>query len=161
MPEGKVEPTPQPKRKRMRIVIEVTAEQKAQLEREVPVGLVPQYCRDRIFYPWKARDELVDVGARLLGMAARGKRLDNAITSAEHMLSQRLGEVRKGSGIGDEEFLEGLLAQHQYNQLHELLVEARDVLQPLLEETREVRRLIAERQNQISEIPVVEKRADG
>jgi hypothetical protein len=111
----KVSATQKKRRERPYIKFYVTAEQKAQIQREVPDKEVGQYCRDRIFHPAGLRDTAVDVGARLLAMAARQMRFA-------------------------------------------LIEDATPTIRSLRDEACELRRLIAQQQEQSRSVPLVEKR---
>ena len=155
----KADPTRAKKpRKRPEIKFYVTAEQKAQINREVPEGEVGQYCRDRIFHPAGLRDPLIDVGARLLAMAAQAKGVSKTLGS----LGKRLDDdLARAQGCGDEDperALLGLLARVRYDELVPLLEDAIATNKALLEEARQVRGAIARRQEQTAPIPRIEQR---
>ena len=144
--------------KRPYIKFYVTAEQKAQIQREVPDKEVGQYCRDRIFHPSGLRDVAVDVGARLLGMAAREKRFGDALTALEMRLDDNLARAQDIHDDDVERAFLGLLARQRHGELIELIEDARKTISALLDEACELRGLLAQRQEQSRSVPMVEKR---
>lgn len=158
MADRKLSATPKKRPKRPYIKVYVTAEQKAQIQREVPDKEVGQYCRDRIFHPSGLRDAAVDVGARLLAMAARQKRVVDAFAALETRLGEDLARTRHIPDDEPEHAFLGLLARARHEELVALIEDARPTLTALLDETRELCRLIAHRQEQSRAVPMVEKR---
>lgn len=152
------EAKPKKTRKRDRLNISVTREQLAEIQRQVPKGQVAQYCRDRIFYPSGLRDTAVDVGARLLAMAARQKRIGDALAALETRLDDDLAHARDIPDDDQEHAFLGLLAKQRHEELVTLIEDARPILNALLDEASELRCLIAQRQEQSRSAAVVEKR---
>lgn len=150
--------TPKKRAKRPYIKIYVTAEQKAQIQREVPDKEVAQYCRDRIFNPSGLRDTAVDVGARLLAMAARQKRIGDALAALKTRLDDDLARTQDIPNDDPEHAFLGLLAKQRHEELVALIEDARPIENALLDEARELCRLIARRQEQSRAVPTVEKR---
>lgn len=151
---------PKKRSKRYRINISVTAEQHAQLLREVPDKELSQYCRDRIFNPSGLRDPVVDVGARLLAMAAKMKCIVEQFNSLEKRMDDDLARAQDLPDDDPENPFQGMLAKQRHLELTELIVAVLTEHKALLEEVREVRRLIAIRQERSGSIPRVEKRTD-
>mgnify|MGYP005812479699 CR=1 FL=1 len=158
MANSKGSATSKTRPKRPYIKFYVTAEQKSQIQREVPDKEVGQYCRDRIFHPSGLRDAAVDVGARLLAMAARQKRIGDALTTLETRLDDDLARARDIDDDDPEYAFLGLLAKQRHEELVALIEETRPTQNALLDETRELCRLIAQRQEQSRAVPMVEKR---
>ena len=158
MADRKESATPRRRAKRPYIKVYVTAEQKAQIQREVPDKEVAQYCRDRIFNPSGLRDTAVDVGARLLAMAARQKRIGDALAALEMRLDDDLAHARDIPDDDPEHAFLGLLAKQRHEELVTLIEDARPILNALLDEASELRCLIAQRQEQSRSAAVVEKR---
>ncbi len=150
--------TPKKRAKRPYIKVYVTAEQKAQIQREVPDREVGQYCRDRIFHPSGLRDTAVDVGARLLAMAARQKRIGDALAALKTRLDDDLARARDIPNDDPEHAFLGLLAKQRHEELVALIEDARATESALLDEARELCRLIAHWQEQSRAVPSVEKR---
>ena len=136
----------------------VSAEMKAQIQREVPDKAVGQYCRDRIFHPSGLRDAAVDVGARLLAMAAREKRFGDALTALEMRLDDNLARAQDIHDDDVEHAFLGLLARQRHGELIELIEDARKTISALLDEACELRGLLAQRQEQSRSVPMIEKR---
>lgn len=151
---------PKKRSKRYRINISVTAEQHAQLLREVPDKELSQYCRDRIFYPAGLRDPVVDAGARLLAMASKMKCIVEQFNSFEKRLDDDLERSRDLPEDDPENPFQGMLAKQRHLESVELIEAIRTEQKALLEEVREVLRLIAIRQERTGSIPRVEKRTD-
>lgn len=158
MAARKVSATPKKSRRRPYIKFYVTAEQKAQIQREVPDKEVGQYCRDRIFHPAGLRDRAVDVGARLLAMAARDKRFGEALGALETRLDEDLARARGLQDDDPEHALLGLLAKQRHEELIAFIEEATSTISALLDEACELRHLIAQQQEQSRSVPLVEKR---
>ena len=150
--------TPKKRAKRLYIKVYVTAEQKAQIQREVPDKEVAQYCRDRIFNPSGLRDTAVDVGARLLAMAARQKRIGDALAALKTRLDDDLARARDIPNDDPEHAFLGLLAKQRHDELVALIKDARPTESALLDEARELCRLIAHRQEQSRAVPTIDKR---
>ncbi len=150
--------TPKKRAKRPYIKVYVTAEQKAQIQREVPDREVGQYCRDRIFHPSGLRDTAVDVGARLLAMAARQKRIGDALAALKTRLDDDLARARDIPNDDPEHAFLGLLAKQRHEELVALIEDARPTESALLDEARELCRLIAHRQEQSRAVPTIDKR---
>lgn len=158
MADRKGSATPKKRAKRPYIKVYVTAEQKAQIQRQVPDKEVAQYCRDRIFNPSGLRDTAVDVGARLLAMAARQKRIGDALAALKTRLDDDLARARNIPNDDPEHAFLGLLARQRHEELVALIDDARPTENALLDEARELCRLIAHRQEQCRAVPTVEKR---
>ena len=158
MADRKGSATPKKRAKRPYIKVYVTAEQKAQIQREVPDKEVAQYCRDRIFNPSGLRDTAVDVGARLLAMAARQKRIGDALAALKTRLDDDLARARDIPNDDPEHAFLGLLAKQRHDELVALIEDARPIESALLDEARELCRLIAHRQEQSRAVPTIDKR---
>ncbi len=158
MADRKLSATPKKRPKRPYIKVYVTAEQKAQIQREVPDKEVAQYCRDRIFNPSGLRDTAVDVGARLLAMAARQKRIGDALAALKTRLDDDLARARNVPNDDPEHAFLGLLAKQRHEELVALIEDARPTESALLDEARELCRLIAHRQEQSRAVPTIDKR---
>ena len=158
MADKKLSARPKKRRTRPEIKFYVTAEQKAQIQREVPHKEVGQYCRDRIFHPAGLRDTAVDVGARLLAMAAREKRFGEALGALETRLDEDLARARDLADDDPEQAFLGLLAKQRHEELVALIEDAAPTIRSLLNEACELRRLIAQQQEQSRSVPLVEKR---
>lgn len=158
MADRKVSAKPEKRRTRPYIKFYVTAEQKAQIQREVPDKEVGQYCRDRIFHPAGLRDTAVDVGARLLAMAAREKRYDEALAALETRLDDDLARARVMQDDDPEHAFLGLLAKQRHEELVAFIENATSTIRSLMDEASELRRLIAQDQEQSRSVPLVEKR---
>ena len=125
----------------------------------MPVGDRGAYCKNRIFSPWGLPDPLVEVGARLLGRAAQAKRLTVVLKKLEARADQELSITITSSTEADsEDFLDDLLAKMRHSELVDAINEVRQILGPLAEDAREVRRLIAGRREQSFPVPIVSKR---
>lgn len=158
MTDRKVSATPKKRRERPCIKFYVTAEQKAQIQREVPDKEVGQYCRDRIFHPAGLRDRAVDVGARLLAMAARQMRFGEALAALQTRLDDDLARARGMRDDDPEHAFLGLLAKQRHEELVASIEDATSTIRSLLDEACELRRLIAQQQEQSRSVPLVEKR---
>ncbi|MAZ29103.1 MAG: hypothetical protein CL868_18760 [Cytophagaceae bacterium] len=158
MADRKGSATPKKRAKRPYIKVYVTAEQKAQIQRQVPDKEVAQYCRDRIFNPSGLRDTAVDVGARLLAMAARQKRIGDALAALKTRLDDDLARARAIPNDDPEHAFLGLLAKQRHEELVALIEDARPNESALLDEARELCRLIAHRQEQSRAVPTIDKR---
>ena len=158
MADRKGSATPKKRAKRPYIKVYVTAEQKAQIQRQVPDKEVAQYCRDRIFNPSGLRDTAVDVGARLLAMAARQKRIGDALAAIKSRLDDDLARARDIPNDDPEHAFLGLLAKQRHEELVALIEDARPTESALLDEARELCRLIAHQQERSRAVPTVEKR---
>jgi len=158
MADRKVSATPKKHRERPYIKFYVTAEQKAQIQREVPDKEVGQYCRDRIFHPAGLRDTAVDVGARLLAMAARQMRFDEGLGALKTRLNQDLACARGLEEDDPEHVLLGLLAKQRHDELIAFIEDATSIIRSLRDEACELRRLIAQQQGQSRAVPLIEKR---
>ena len=158
MADRKGSAAPKKRAKRPYIKVYVTAEQKAQIQREVPDKEVAQYCRDRIFNPSCLRDTAVDVGARLLAMAARQKRIGDALAALKTRLDDDLARARDIPNDDPEHAFLGLLAKQRHDELVALIEDARPIESALLDEARELCRLIAHRQEQSRAVPTIDKR---
>ncbi len=161
MADKKVSAKPKRRSKRLYIKFYVTEEQKAQIQREVPDREVGQYCRDRIFHPSGLRDPVVDVGARLLAMAARHKRFDVLLVALQKRINDDLAAARNFEDDDPEHALLGLLAKGRHEDVLALIEDARSTTSAILKEARDMCRLIALRQERSSSIPLIEKRKDG
>ena len=159
MARKEASPAPKQPRKRHRLNLSLTAEQDAELRRQVPKGDRGAYCKDRIFSPWGLPDPLVEVGSRLLGRAAQAERLRELLNKLEARADEALSiAISSGAETDAEEYLEGLLARMQHTKLLDAIGEVREILGPFAEDAREVRRLIAGRREQSFAIPIVSKR---
>lgn len=137
----------------------VTAEQKSQLQRAVPDKELGRYCRDRLFHPWGLPDPLIEVGSRLLGRAAQAERLRKLLNKLEARADKALSiAISSGAEMDAEEYLEGVLAKMQHTKLVDAIGEVRQILGPLAEDAREVRRLIAGRREQSFPVPIISTR---
>lgn len=158
MADRKVSATSKKRRERPYIKFYVTAEQKAQIQREVPDKEVGQYCRDRIFHPAGLRNPVVDVGARLLAMAAREKRFGVALGALVTRLDDDLARARDIQDDDPEYALLGLLAKQRREELVGFIENATSTIKAFLDEACELHRLIARGQERARAVPTVEKR---
>ena len=159
MARKKASPAPKQPRKRHRLNLSLTAEQDAELRRQVPKGDRGAYCKNRIFSPWGLSDPLVEVGARLLGRAAQAKRLGEVLNKLEARADQELLiAITSSAGADSEDFLDDLLAKMRHTELLDAIDDVRQILGPLAEDARDVRRLIAGRREQSFPVPIISKR---
>ena len=161
MAERTAKDTPKKERKRIRLNLSLSAEEAAQLEREVPRGERGRYCKERIFYPWGLRDPLIEVGARLLGRTAQARRLDEVLDELQAKLGSRSLRAPEPADGRDDESLETLSLLLQYAQLNSLIGSVRELVAPLLNDAREILTLIAHKQGEKRAVPFVsERKAD-
>ena len=157
MLEKQSKPKAKDVRKRMRIAVNFTPDEMADIVRQIPEGQRATYCRNAILFPLRSPDPVIEVGARLLAMAATMKRLDGLTDQLKDRLAADLDHARGAAEVGKDLML-GLLARSMYNHLSKLLAQATSASRELLEEAALMRRLITEREERRNAIPIIGKR---
>ena len=161
MAEKSSKPASGKKPERYRVKLSLTPEQYAQLEREVPKGHYAAYCTERVFSLWGLRDPVIEVGARLLGRTAQARRLADILEVLQHAAGHDCTQATRKGEKADDEWPLGILATTRHAELIEAIGEARELITPLFDDVREIKRILVARQEQASPTPTISSRKRG
>ena len=150
---------PKDPRKRTKVGVYFRADELADIQRQVPRGDWSAYCRNAILFPLRSPDPVIQVGARLLAMVASIKSVEALTETVKERLKTDLHRARAAADEADD-FLLGIFAQQTFDEISDLLSEASNAARALLVATQDLRQALAHHQDQVVDIPYVEKRPD-